>query len=274
MGSSNGGEELRKLSDMNYFLRESSAMVVHNQDEAKQRVENMESKLPIHDDQFSAMEKNVDMLEKGQSKMRAEPVASSSSAAAAVENTARKQYAALEKKSEAEISRITRIATRLRHHDLCRHPLYRHKQPCSSLRSSEACHWTCRRRHCRPARTSFASFRFASRSRRPSTLFMRAIHVKLSSDLRLYVNMIRELGLTTRASRERVMWAAVQQTRERRARNRCLLRTTEVLQRQSVLLHIKDGQASKLVCWRSATVVLGHKTICTITASLYHRFFV
>lgn len=47
-------------------------------------------------------------------------------------------------------------------------------------------------------------------------------------------------------------------------RNRRLLRATEVLQGYSVMQSLKEKPAYKLVFWRSATVVMGHRRVCTI----------
>lgn len=93
------------------------------------------------------------------------------------------------------------------------------------------------------------------------------VHAKFQTmqELRAHVDQIRLLDQTARTFRGHVMWATVPQTKERRARNRRLLRATEVLQKYSVVQTLKSKPAYKLVCWRNATVVMGHKRVCTIS---------
>lgn len=93
------------------------------------------------------------------------------------------------------------------------------------------------------------------------------VHARFATrqELRTYVDQVRILDQTTRTFRGPVIWAAVQQTKERRTRSKRLLRATEVLQKHSVVQSLKEKPAYKLVCWRSATVVMGHSRVCIIS---------
>jgi len=53
-------------------------------------------------------------------------------------------------------------------------------------------------------------------------------------------------------------------TRERRARNRRLLRAAEVLQKHHVLPLIRERAPYKLIWWRSATIVMEHRRVLKI----------
>lgn len=97
---------MRKLGDMMEFLKEPFAVVITHQKERAPEIECMERKLVCHEQQFGMFDKRLDSLEKQEQNITAEMKTASS-----VDTTARNQFAALEKKFEAQMSRVTRLAT-------------------------------------------------------------------------------------------------------------------------------------------------------------------
>lgn len=80
------------------------------------------------------------------------------------------------------------------------------------------------------------------------------VHTKLSlaAEMRAFVNDIRQLPEVQRTFRGRLLWAGVQQSPERRSRNRRLLRAAKILQQRHVLPVIREKTLYKLICWRGA----------------------
>lgn len=76
------------------------------------------------------------------------------------------------------------------------------------------------------------------------------------------MQLIRDLP--SRTYDGRTFWATVRQPKERRTRNRKLLRVAEVLQKCSKLAQVKEKTSFDLVCWRSSTVVLGSRRIVSV----------
>lgn len=90
------------------------------------------------------------------------------------------------------------------------------------------------------------------------------IHLKSTNAVgaRAFVQSVRDLP--SRVQEGRVFWATVRHPKERRARNRKVLKATEVLQKHSKFAQVKEKTASDMVCWRSPTIVLVSRRIVTV----------
>jgi len=87
---------VKKLSDMMEFLRESFAVVIHNQQEDTKKMPMVQAKLQTHDEQFQRVEAKLEALS-------SHPDRSTNT----IGTVARNQYAALELKIEAEAKRLS-----------------------------------------------------------------------------------------------------------------------------------------------------------------------
>lgn len=252
------GDHVKKLGGIMEFLRESFAGVIHDHQEDKKNMEMVQATLNVHNEPFRKVEARLEALS-------SDPDRSTHT----IRTVARNQYAALELNTEAEVRRLSsRISSSPGSSSSTSAPapstatsVLGNIEMLGGIRENipeeEALRIAKGFLHhagVLPAVPAEARRRWTS-----------AVHFKspCPEHARSFASTVRDLP--TRGYQRRQFWATIRATKERRTRNRKLLRAAEALQKYSKLANVQNKKAFNLVvCCRSSSIVLGSRKVLEV----------